>query len=710
MPTVPQYNRETRLNSAALPYQHYNITADTFGASVARAGSKLAEGLDRVALAAQHIQHTLEETEVMEFNNAIESWRQNTLLDKDNGYFTKKGADAAGKSPEIMKSYDDFVSDWQKNHKLSKMNTQRINSISAHKRSGIIQSVSAHDLKQTNDYAVTQGSLGIQGAISNGVTNRNNPEEISKQIANIKQICAWQGELQNLDKSAVDLLTKESVSSLYAAILDTKLHEGDLSAGSFFEEHKEDIKPELHAKYIGAIKNEEEKYKTRELADFLYANSPDETAAFSELDKRKDGLTVDEYDTVAQRLSAKYSRDKRLKDHQQADIIDNFYNTAMQKIQNGETISVDDIPDGLEGKNYISIRNSIDSLNKVGDIPTDTETETYLWYTADYNAETFKNMNLAMYRHSLSREDYEALKKRQEAIQKGDYYTILTQNDATKKYIKAVTGINNKDAVLFNNYQSMLRSWEQQTGRKATDLEKENILKYLGTNKDAYKLIEKGIAEQAGFSKKLANNIAYYQARHNGDMPPEDMVYKWLKNDTIQLYNSKYLKARDTAMARINAKPNEQKTLTYFADVEVPEMAKDLGLNLTITSRYRNQEGSKHKEGRALDLSMSEHSMDNRKKIYRQLLKNPKIQAIGCSDPVLLSEFRDEVKKGKIVDERSYDKQHGTNHENHAHITLYNDGTAKPDSTNLVVVRNRLKNGGYSDAQINEYLKSKGLI
>ena len=146
------------------------------------------------------------------------------------------------------------------------------------------------------------------------------------------------------------------------------------------------------------------------------------------------------------------------------------------------------------------------------------------------------------------------------------------------------------------------------------------------------------------------------------------------------------VKSNATTMRNISyttAKPNEQKILTYFADNQIPTISKQLGLKLTITSRYRNQAGSHHSEGRAADVSMSEHNIQNRIKIYERLLALPTVQAIGTSDPNILTRFNGNP---KIVDERRYDKQHGTNHVNHAHVTLYNINPGKPT---------RIANGTY---------------
>ena len=64
---------------------------------------------------------------------------------------------------------------------------------------------------------------------------------------------------------------------------------------------------------------------------------------------------------------------------------------------------------------------------------------------------------------------------------------------------------------------------------------------------------------------------------------------------------------------------------------------------------------------------MSEHSNLTKEKFFASQIKNPQVKKIGTSDPYILAKFKGNP---KIVDERAFDKQYGTNHVNHAHITL----------------------------------------
>lgn len=687
MPQIPQYDRETRLNGSALPYEHYNIDANTSGASIGQAMQNAGKGLDALGQAALKINHTFEEMKTLEFHNAVEQWKQSRLLDKENGYYLKTGKDAAGKTNEVMDDYDNFVSDWMQNNKLSRRNQAKIEATSNYKRTGILNGVTSHDLKQTQNWADSETALGIDNSINAAVSDRNNPEGIKIQVANVQQITRWKGETLGLDEDSIKALEKANVSKVYTAVLETKLQEGDLSAREFFNEHKEYINPQLHSRYLGAIKNEEDKYKSRELANNIIASAVSEQDAIQKAEAIED---VNMADSVLSRVKKHYSQEEHFKNLEQRDSLNGFYNKAVEAAKNGGTLSYDDIPDNLDPQDKLSLMNYI---NQNGQPTTDDEVWETLYDMKVNNAQGFANTDLNKYRGFLSDGEYKQFLKDQEEIRAGKFYSNIKDDnamiDAALKEMKLHKG--KKEDVAYSEIRAMTREFEARKGRKITDDELLNITQSLGYKGNdgvfLYKQIEKGMAERTGFIRDVMNDLVYYQNQHNGQLPPDEEKYKIIQKRVQQKAQQKRIEAQDIVntytsnaitmrnIAYTTPKPNEQKVLTYFADNQIPTIGNQLGLNLTITSRYRNQAGSHHSEGRAADLSMSEHSAKDRIRIYEQLLKLPTIHAIGTSDPTIIAHFNGNK---KIVDERLYDKQHGTNHVNHAHITLINANPATP--------------------------------
>lgn len=705
MPTVPQYQRSVSPQVTPNEYVRLNVNEDMFGTNISRAQQNVANAINNFGDAIATIQERIDNTRIVELDNKKSEWMQEKIYDKENGYLYKMGKDAYGQSETLLNDYDKYMTDLVDKSNLSPSARRRAQGAISKWKEPIQRTITQHDFEQGVNWSSAEAATGLRNYTTSAVNNRNNSDEIDKSIESGYQIIEWQGEIQHLDRTTIDAQKIKYKSNVVENVLSALIGDGSLKANEYFEAHKDDITPDKLPQYVQDIRQNELKYTSRTMADEIIASAGNEEDALKKAEEIED---IDLSDAVQQRIRQKYAQERRIKEQNQSDLMDEFLNKAAAKIKNGEQITEDDIPKGLDGQHFIQAKTNIDNLNNSGEVQTDTDTETYLWYTATNDADRFKGMNLDVYKLSLSKSDFAALKKRQQDIQKGDYFTIVGDTKATKEYIRNITGISNKDEVLYNEYQGMVRALEQKFGRSATDVEKEKILKYLGTNKDGYKLLERGVREEVGFYKNIANKISYYASRHNGEMPPENEVYKWLKEDTLKYYNKKYSDAQ-TTIKNIASKPNETKTLTYLADVETRQYEKDLGLKIKITSRYREANGkwkSHHTEGTAMDVSMSEHNLANKKKILKKYLDNPNVQAVGTSDEQLLNAFKGKY-KNKLVDERSFDAANGTDHKNHIHITSVDDGTQKRQ-TDIVTIKNILKRYGYSDAQISEYFKKKG--
>jgi hypothetical protein len=694
MPTIPQYNSNVSPDGKALPTVHYNITPEMTGEAQAKALGNSADGLQNIAVALNQINDLRDKTKVAQFNNDVEKWKQSTLLDKENGYYTKLGQDASGKSEDIMKGYDDFVQNWIDTNHVSKKSLNDINSISTSKRTNILSGVTSHDLEQTNKWAETEGKLGVENAITSAVSERNNPENIKKQVANVVQISLNQAGLQKLDAQSTQDLIKANKSTLYASVLDAKIQEGDLSAKEFFNKYKDDIDPKYHAKYIGAIKNEEDKYKARDMAKNIIASAKSEQDAITKAEAIKD---VNMSDSVLSRVKQHYSQEEHFKNQAQEQALNSFYTKAVAAAQNGTALSYDDIPDSLDPDVKLSLMNYV---NTKGQPETDNQIWESLYDMSVNNAQGFAKEDLNKYRGFLSDGEFKQFTKRQEEIKSGSYYTKFKDDDKMINSALKSIGLGSNSALPFKGHnkdiayseiRAMTREFEARKGRKITDNELQNIINSLGykgsDGSKLYKQMEQGMREKTGFVRDVINDFSYYQSKHNGEMPSDAEKYKIIQNRLTQKVQEKKTQAQQNVnnfsynastmrnIAYTKAKPHEQKVLTYFADNQIPTISKQLGVRLTVTSRYRKQAGSHHSEGRAADVSMSELSVRNRIRVYEKLLTLPNVQAIGTSDPNILSHF---AGNRKIVDERKYDRQHGTNHINHAHVTLINANPATP--------------------------------
>ena len=715
MPPVPKYTREVAPNLAPTPYRREQINGDMFGENVNNAMANFGKNAQNFAVEMGKIKDSIDDTKILEAKNLSSEWVQKNLLDKDNGYFYKTGKDAYGLSEGLLADYDKTMNDFIERANLSPRNKKLAQLSLSQMRTPIMNQMYAHDYKSRVEWSNNEANKAINCYLSDAINSRNDQNAINSSLANGLKIIDWQGQLQHLDESTISAKKRAYTEGLLENVLNAKLGEGSLTAGEFFNKYQNYFNPEKLPGLIAKVKGNELNYTARETANYLMT-LPTEKAN-EEVEKIKDYQTRDAVERNLIHL-------RGLKKHEQAEIYNDFIDNAVEKYKNGTEITTEDIPEGLQGEYYLHAINQIKQLNEKGDIDTDDATITSLRYMADYDAQRFKGLDLSLYRQSLSSKDYAELAKRQQDIAEGKFYTVLTDNSSTKKYIESVTGVKGNYTKIFGEYQQLLRAFEERTGEKATDIEKEKLLQSIGTNKETYKQIERAVKRNGEIYQKLANDISYYQSRHNGDMPDSDTVNKWVRHYGIESSKQNYEELKQQALLNTKMRANEQITLTNFADNYVPkELSKTVGANLKVTDRYRPANGkytSRHSEGRALDISY--RTTDNKMLTVTQkitlienIIQRPDVEKIAISSAdkdgkQIINTIMKKYGKAygyKIQDtfKEGIDKKLGTNHTNHVHITLKKD-----NAIDVVTIKNMLLSRGYTQTQANNYLKSRGLI
>ena len=693
MVTVPKFNREVAPQFTENRYLQDYSSPEAFGVNISKAKAETGKAMgnlaDNIGNILVKIKDRVDDTKIIGMANHSYEWEQANLYDKENGYYNKLGQDAYGQSETLIKDYNAYMDEYIRKAKLSPDALRRAQSTLLNLRSKVERGVTEHDFKQGAKWANDEAELGKSNYINNAINQRNNPEEIEKSIASGYQLIEWQGEIQNLDRTSIDLQKKQFLANVHASVISGYLSDGSLKAGEYFEAHKGELNSAQIPKFTEAIRSNEIKYNSRALAENIISTSKDEAEAYKRAMAIKD---VDLSDGVVSNLNKHYGLQRHIEATQQTDLLKQFYNTQIQKQQNGEFPSYDDIPDGLDAETKLSLMNYV---NKNGQPEDDEQIWQDLYEKSVNDAQGFAALDLNQYRGFLSDGQYQAFVKKQEEIKTGKYYSYIADDDKVIQEALNSLGLGRgkKNDVAFSEIRSMVREFEARKGRAMTDEELMNItnsLGYEGTDGvKLYKRLEEGMGKRTGFIKNVMNDFVYYQNQHNGQMPSDEEKYKII----MKRVNMEQQKQKSEAEAKIDSvksnrfysnnfdsiseKPNEQKTLTYFADYQVPELSKQLGFKLTVTDRYRKPNGkykSHHSEGRAADISMSELTKDQKIKTYEKLLKLPTVQALGTSDPIILARFGSNK---KIVDERDFDKKHGTNHVNHVHVTLIEHKTKK---------------------------------
>ena len=694
MAQVPVYNQPTVADKhIAMNYQNLNINGDMIGENIVRANYVLARAGKNFGEQIEKQIDDYNKTKITDLSNKLDAYNQQALYDKENGYFSKTGKNAAGQSGIVLQGYDDYAADLMKEYNFSGRYKDAAESTILAKRNHIFAPVNEHDLKQTKEWQNTVYAEKQNNILNQGIQDRNDDNLVAENLRQGLNAVELQGQNQNWDSDTIKFKKQQYTSQFHEGIVHSLIADGNPKAKAYLEAHKSEILPDRLPSLMGSVRNGEIKYLARDYAQEIFSTSKSADEAIKRAEAIED---IDVSDATLSRVRRYYSEQEFAKNEAEKEALDGFYNTALAKMQSGETMSYDDIPDGVDAKTRLSLMNYI---NQNGQPQTDNEVWETLYDMSVNNAQGFANEDLNKYRGFLSDGEYKQFLKKQQEIQDGKFYSQIKDDDKMIDAALKEMGLNKgkKNNVAYSEIRSMVREFEARKGRKITDNELNNIVNSLGYKDGGvqmYKQLEKGMAERTGFVRDVMNDFAYYQSKHNGEFPPDDekmkiinkrITEKAVEHKTQAEQRIDTVKYNALTMRNINntvAKPNEQKVLTYFADNQIPSIGQQLGLKLTVTSRYRNQQGSHHKEGRACDISLSEHSANNRIRIYEKLLSLPNVHALGCSDPVILSHFNG---NRKLVDERKYDREHGTNHVNHVHVTLINTPT---QSNNNIIAQN----------------------
>ena len=695
MKNIPIYNQPTvKDERTAHIYNNLNVNQDMFNTGAAQLTATISNLSGELATSLKKKQNQLEQTKIVELTNAMDAYVNQALYDKDNGYFYKTGSNAMGQSATVMQNYDKYASNLLEKAGLSDQYKQHAQAALIAKRNKVFQAVNKHDFDETNNWQNSVYTQKESNLLNQGILDRNDDKLLEQNLKQAHIAITLQGQVQNWDDATVDLKKKDFTSKYHVAVINGLLGDGSLRAKQYYEAHKDEINPEKHNQLLNAVNSNENKYQSNLLADTYISESNTEDEA---LEKAYKIENIELSDATAARIRQKYSEKRRLENQNESDLIGQFYDTVLSKQQTGQMLTYDDIPEGISSKNKLSLMSYI---NQNGKPKTQDDKWLELYNMSVNNAQGFASLDLNQYRGYLSDGEYKSFVNRQEDIKTGKYYTQIKDDDKMIKDALKAIGLDknsmfpwgaDKHDIAFSEIRAMTREFEARKGRSITDEELLDLTQSLGYKNDEgvklYKEVEKGMRERTGFIRDVMNDFVYYQQQHNGQMPPNDEKMKIIQ----QRINNKISEQKQTAIQSVDTvksnatlmrdmksttpKQNEQKVLTYFADSYVPQIEKDLGIKLTVTSRYRNQAGSKHSEGRALDISMSEHTPDERIKIYEKLIASPFVYKLGTSDPGILGTFKEEVAKkdkSKIKDERAYDKRKGTNHLNHVHVTLIN--------------------------------------
>lgn len=672
MPQVPIYNTPTVADKhIAHGYEQVNVNSDMAGQNIVRANYLLSHVGEKIG---ERIEKQLDEynkTITVDVLNQIDAYNQKTLYDKENGYFYKTGKNASGLSSVVMQGFDDYSQQLLDESGLSGRYKQAAASSIAAKRNNIYAAVNKHDFEQTRNW---QNSVYIEkenNILNQAILDRNDDKLLAQGLIQGQQAIQLQSEMQEWDEETTKLKKAEFTSKYHEGVIGSLLGDGSLRAKAYYEAHKSEILPQKHNSLLNAVGANDKRYQARSIVEGLMAKGYTLEQAYDEIDKIEN---IDLQADVRSQYESKMRENDRVQTEQDRAKSQASWDKVISTLQTNpdmayQAIDVTQSPEAIKAQ-----MSYVEQMRKFGEIKTGHQVYLDLQEKMTYDAEGFKNTDLNQYRAYLSESDFKRFKEAQDKIGSMEYTIIQEDNKVIDAAIKQIGGRDKTERVVYSEVRSLVNEFEKRHGRKINDSELQSIVDSLGyegkNGVKTYKNIEKGMAEQVGFIKTITNDFAYFEKIHKRqpDAKERSQIIHDRANKVIQ-------EKRETLQSRIDAtyaKPNETKELTYYADSYLPQLGKELGAKFTIVQggRYRPANGrytSYHTTGQAVDVSMSEHSNLIKDKFFDTQLKNPQVKKIGTSDPYILNKY---CNHPKIKDERKFDSQYGTNHVNHAHITL----------------------------------------
>lgn len=693
MATVPQYTRQVSPQNTPMPYQDLKVNGDMFGKNIYKAQAGLGKALSDFSDAMLEIKNRVDDTKIVGLANKSSEWEQTNLYDTEKGYYYKTGKDAYGMSENLLKDYDKVMNDYISKSGLSPAAAKRANDTVAGLRSRIMQSVTAHDFKQGIVWSNSEAETAKNNYVNNAVNMRNNPDEIAKSLVSGYQVIEWQGEIQHKDAATIQAEKIKYRSDLHQAVLSSLLSEGSLKASEYFEQHKGEIASDKLPQYVNAVKNNELTYSARNNAmALLNLSLEDAYASINSIqDPQTRNATMQEYTTLTNQMDA-IQRDKNNQ------FMSEFSSQLADALANGndpnelkKSIMASDLPFDVKKKQLDFINDCVE-LGQEVNLWCDKESLDEMMHT---DFEAFQKADLSKY--ALTKAEREKYRKAQQQVV--EYSTEAQLRDIVKEFDTFFwAGKNSLNSNVYKDELIGLFARIERLQGKAFNIKdidegqlaalikgfgyKEETVanKNIDETKELY-MRAKAVAE---VQERVARSYVNFRALNKREPEPQEMfgLVQKVYNDVgrenkarVQSKIDRKLQMQRDINSAVIKKTGYTKVLTNFEEKTIPNLEKETGVKMSITSTYRASGKYGHEKGLKADVFPTNPTRENIIKSAEYLLASPDVAVVFTSNPYVLARFKGHK---KLHDATSYDnspeaKKGNINHVTHFDITLTKD-------------------------------------
>lgn len=757
---VQQYTQQYKTDRTPSNYVSNNVPYQAFrnGSDLSRSVMYTSKAITDTIDDLQKQEAEKEQDKIIELSNEYTSFELPLLYEQETGYYTTKGKTAIDNYESVWSQLNAKANSLIDEAELSASGKEKLQGVLKAKLNNTYQGLNTHAGKQRTEYQKNLYSDTLNNVFQKAIHNRYNATFLNGNMQDVTSISALYAKSQGLDESTCLKANKET---FHTGVINQFIADGDRKAIEqglwYLEKNKNDLSPENYSKFYNSLKDGQVNYLAQENANYLI--TIDENKAYGMIDnlREKDielgDKTQSEYERLLKRIKAdKESNDKQLLTQFQEDIFNAVQSSTPEQ---ANYYYQQLIQSNLSAEYKLKAYDFFKKAQSADGFITNEAHKHLLENMAYYNADEFKNVNLIDY--SLSREDYDRFSKLQREIGSESY----TQQADLKKAVDKIT----VDFPYFANWGDRLKKpFVQDMVGLLSEIEKKHGKAFsfsvnksgeiTGTDKNTIKhyleafgykneqIQDKDIDELWEVYNKLknyknfnnnyfANKIAEFEKQNKRLPNGEDLygilykAYEEFEIDRRTLAKDNNVKEWSLNKAIVETVPRygETKVLTYFADTRVKQLEHELGIKITSVdgSRFREINPkrtyiSPHFNGDRLDISISEHTPENRIKLAEALLADNLVTELRTSDKAVLAHFKGHPKlKSLVAWDNKTGKQNNINHSNHFDLILNTKfgGKEQGQLTNKMKAEkltSALKAKGFSDEKINQYLRTKGLV
>lgn len=473
---------------AESPYIAQPRQQNTVGEAATRALSSLSATAEKIA---KKQQNRMNIANVQNATSKLYDFQNNALYGKD-GLYTVKGANAMGKTDQIMHEYQNQVDTIMKDMK-NPAQQQAFQSQALSMRNSIKTRAMQYETQQNQDYQQQQHTAIIAQAQNAAVTGYQTPGEVGKQINTIDQTIRLNGDMNGESPEAVNLRLKQAHSKVYSSVLSQMITDGNyLGAQQYFKAHSSEFLANDKATAQAHLQVGTVRGKSQEYADSIMGKGIAESDALAEARQIKDPQIRDE---TVRRVQSRYATDAMLLKQQQ---VQNYQSIADQIEQGKSTDSIDPAKWLMLTPGQRNTMLSREKQIRSGMQPT---TNWKIYTRLMTEGAKLADENLYDYRDKLADSQYNAvLREQQSAIasnkaHNGKMTTGLSFNQMVLDHAQSIGMVpttsqshwGSDDAKNYADFREEvnleMQAYQESTGKKATPKDIRDIMNRLAVSK-----------------------------------------------------------------------------------------------------------------------------------------------------------------------------------------------------------------------------------